>query len=418
MCLLPLPNLRFDSLAYKKGVREFDCGACPECLSKRANHIVLRDLYESKEHSDNCMVTLTYDSFLRDVNGNIVYDKYGRPLENPVDPDRKVCKRHIQLFIKRLRKWWSTVSDTKIKYRVCAEYGSKTHRAHYHAILFGVRFNDLHYYKKSKRGNIIYMSERLSSLWSYGICTVDSISIRSSIARYCSKYVSKQRSSETFMLCSQGIGLNGLLRDFNGINYMIDGREYTVPRSIWEHYIVNKYQKKYLYLKNAPLLSPKYVNRDKSLSDFEEDFAFYRSQKQRAFYRKVRDKDPLYIKYLEYWQNKGLTFEFRKLTARQRILQLSDSKYHFYKVAALECLDKRRKFFVPYVAPGSGCITAFFRHYDNFFCHLPPISRLNRASDTIVPYFIKKGFLKGHFLRPLYDNPPLFIKNIQLSLDF
>lgn len=387
MCLLPLPNLKFDSLVYKKGVTQFDCGACPECLSKRANNIVLRDVYESKERSDNCMVTLTYDSFLRDEKGNIIYDRNGVPLENPVDPDRKVCKRHIQLFIKRLRKWWSTISDTKIKYRVCAEYGSKTHRAHYHAILFGVRFDDLHYYKKSKRGNTIYMSPKLTKLWSFGICTVDSISIRSAIARYCSKYISKQRSSETFMLCSQGIGIKGLIRDFNGINYMIDGREYTVPRLVWEHYIVKKYQKKYLYLKNVPLLSPKYINRDKSLSDFDEDFDYNRSKKQRAFYRKVRDKDPLYIKYLSYWQYKGNLFDSKNVSARQRILQLDDSKYHFYKVSALECIDKRNKFKIPVVAPGSGCVSAFLRYrFEVFGLSLAPISRLNRASDTIRTY--------------------------------
>ena len=100
MCLFPLPNTNYNSIAYKKGVTEFDCGACPECLKKRSNVWALRSVYECKAHSHNCMITLTYDDFARDDRGNIIG-------ELPVNPDLVVNKRHIQLFIKRLRKWWS-----------------------------------------------------------------------------------------------------------------------------------------------------------------------------------------------------------------------------------------------------------------------------------------------------------------------
>jgi hypothetical protein len=41
-------------------------------------------------------------------------------------------KRHIQLYMKRLRK----LSDKKLKYYVCGEYGSKRSRPHYHMIIF------------------------------------------------------------------------------------------------------------------------------------------------------------------------------------------------------------------------------------------------------------------------------------------
>lgn len=402
MCLLPLPNNNIDSLAYKKGIHEFDCGSCPECLRKRSNIWALRAVYEAKEHVDNCMITLTYDNFLYDDNGNIIG-------ELPVNPDLRVNQRDIQLFIKRLRKWYSSFSDEKIKYIACAEYGSHTHRAHYHVILFGVKFSDMSFYKKSKRGNPIYMSKKLTSLWSHGICTIDSVRVYSAVARYCTKYCAKSRSDDTFMLCSQKIGFAGLLRDFNGINYMIDGREYTIPRFIWEHYIVSKYQLKYLFLKNVPLLCPKYVNRDKSLSDFDYDFAYERSKKQRAFYRNVRDKDPLYIRYLDYWMKKGQLFESCRLDPRTRILQLSDSKFHFYKSAALECIDKRKKFSIPYVAPGSNCVSAIYRYRESVgIPSLAQISRPNRASDTIRP--IKKGFRRfiNFDLQLIYEKSPFY----------
>jgi len=41
-------------------------------------------------------------------------------------------KRHIQTYMKRLRK----LSDKKLKYYVCGEYGSKRDRPHYHMIIF------------------------------------------------------------------------------------------------------------------------------------------------------------------------------------------------------------------------------------------------------------------------------------------
>lgn len=415
MCLLPLPNSNFNSIQYKKGITQFDCGACPECLRKRSNIWALRAVYEAKEHIHNCMITLTYDNF--------EYDEYGRVVgELPVNRDLKVNQRDIQLFIKRLRKWYSSFCDEKIKYIACSEYGSRTHRAHYHVILFGVKFPDIHFYKKSKRGNVIYMSNILTRLWSHGICTVDSIRVHSAIARYCTKYCAKSRSDNTFMLCSQKIGFNGLLRDFNGLNYMIDGREYTIPRFIWEHYIVSKYQTKYLYLKNVPVLSPKYVNRDRSLSDFEFDYFYERSKKERAFYRNVRDRDPLYIRYLNYWQKKGQLFERNLLPARERILQLDDSKFHNYKVAALECYDKRHEFHIPYIAPNSGCVSAFFRYVESGPLAVL-LSRPNTASDTMFHknYVVKLNhkFCKVRFLSEIYDIPPVFVQSAQqISIDF
>lgn len=383
MCLFPLPNTNINGFAYKKGVTEFDCGACPECLRKRSSSWALRAVYESKSHVDNCMVTLTYDQFLRDDRGKRIGNK-----EQPVNPNIVCDKRHIQLFIKRLRKWYSGISSERIKYIACAEYGSHTHRAHYHLILFGVKFPDIHFYKKSKRGNVIYMSSILTKLWGHGICTVDSICVHSAVARYCTKYCAKGRSNDTFMLCSQSIGLDNLLKDFNGRSYYIDGREYTIPRAVWERYIVNKYSQ---YSDN---MSPKYINRkyDDSRSEVINFDEFERSNLRRAVYRAIRDSDSVYCGYLDYWKAKGSVYAANRPSNLQRIYLLPDSKYHAYKVRALDCESKRRNF-IPYPAPGSNCISAYerFKFYNSQNCqhsdlyrsvYLPLPSRPNRASDT------------------------------------
>lgn len=412
MCFFPLPNLNYFGAAYKKGIKEFSCGACPECLSSRASFACLTSVYEARAHVHNCMITLTYDTFVRDSSGKIVYDRFGLPLENPVNPDLKVNVRDVQLFLKRLRKWYSSVSDEKIKYRVAAEYGSVTHRAHYHVILFGVRFPDLVFYKKSKRGNPIYMSDILNKLWKNGICTVDCINVNSAVSRYCTKYLAKSRSDKTFSLCSHHLGLSELIKDFNGKSYIIDGREYPIPRSVWEVVICNRY--------SDFSLSNKYVNsvfdeNDICLNSDEVE----RSELSRSVYRAVRDSDFQYSSYLSYWSKKADFFEKNKLPVRTRILQLSDSKYLSYKLAALDVYDRYRSKFIPFPAPGSNCVSSYYRYRygltsriygsrifsKKIICPFPPC--LNRANDT-----------KNIVLERIFEKGPFFNKYIQISIDF
>lgn len=352
MCYFPISNPDRNSISYKKGVTEFDCGSCPECLRKRANVWALRAVYEAREHAFNCMVTLTYDSYIYDSRGNIIGERVS---------DFSVCKRDLQLFMKRLRKWYSSVTDEKIKYLACAEYGKRTHRAHYHALLFGVQFPDLVYYKRSKRGNVIYKSHILDTLWKNGICTVDSINVGSAVARYCTKYCAKERSDDTFMLFSQDIGMTGLLRDFNGFSYFIEGREFPIPRAVWEKVISSRYP-----------CSNRYVNRT---VDSILDGSFELSKQNREVYRWYRDQCSDYCDYLQYWHDKAQSFEKTSVSVHQRILNLDDTKYHNYKVAALRSLSLRREG-IPYPAPRSGCVSEYSHYFLSrfgfeIFCEVP-----------------------------------------------
>lgn len=373
---------------------EFECGACPECLKKRASRWALRAVYESKQHGSNIMVTLTYDNYIRDKNGNIVRDNNGVPLELPPDSTLSVDKRHIQLFIKRLRKHFK---DRRIKYIVTAEYGSRTHRAHYHAILFNVDFTDKRFLKRSKRGNPIYSSPTLTKLWGHGLCTIDSIRVQSSVARYCTKYCAKTRSENTFMLFSQGIGTDELLSDFNGFSYMVSGHEHPVPRGIWEAYIVNKYR-------GYPVMfSPKYKNKtlDTIENGIYDAFCEFRER-----YRNIRDNDAEYQRYLSYWREKTAQFKARELSVRERIILLPDDKYHFYRIDALAYLSRIENGDYSTVAPRSNAGKRVV--YDYFMnsakkmkmpkcaVHLPWDSCPYTASDTKAPYDISlyEGILK------------------------
>uniref|UniRef100_A0AAU8B4T3 Replication initiator protein n=1 Tax=Dulem virus 209 TaxID=3145686 RepID=A0AAU8B4T3_9VIRU len=368
MCYFPSPNLAFKGKAYSKGVYEFACGCCPECYRARANRIVLQCVKESELHVDNCMITLTYDQYVHDSRGRVIGERVS-PLS--------VCKRDVQLFLKRLRRYFEYHHNVTFKYYLTAEYGKRTHRAHYHVLLFGITFADAVLYKKTKRGNLIYTSALLSRIWGKGICTVDSLRVTPATARYCSKYATKDvhRDSDVFSLRSHFLGFPALLADFNGRSYLIDGKEYPVPRNVWQYVIMQRYPSEYMDFHYLHRLHPY-----RALNDaLRENFYF------------VRDRDSQYQQYLFYWQNKIDTAKKLLPSVAERIEALPNDKYSRYKVAARRCLSLREHG-IPVESPYSGSYRRLARYWTeqgiNSFVdslgqfHLAYNSRLYTPNDT------------------------------------
>jgi hypothetical protein len=92
----------------------------------------------------------------------------------------------VQLFMKRLRKYYTGKS---IRFYLCGEYGDKTGRPHYHILLFGHDFADKKLYSEN-RGNKLYTSETLESLWPYGHCPIGQVTEQS--AAYVARYIMKK----------------------------------------------------------------------------------------------------------------------------------------------------------------------------------------------------------------------------------
>lgn len=404
MCLFNFPN-KSSIAAKNKGIIEFECGSCPECLQKKSRLWALRCSMEAKV-SPGVMVTLTYDTY------KVLYGKTSTIEENPTDPTLPLSKRDCQLFIKRLRKHFE---PKKIKYLITAERGKRTGRAHYHALLFGVQFDDLVKYKKSDRGNWIYKSRTLEKIWQNGICTVDCINLSAKTARYCTKYCSKDSGvDDTFMLFSRGIGEQKLLEEFNGKSYWIDGREYSIPKQIWQRVIESRYdcyglsryipkvrledtEKKIFNelqkcKKNYPIAYSHFVYYEERCKKHLAKFRKFRKKetkerwyaldnKWNSYYEKwknllyrydhspkikqyidslrrtdvthqfgiennqryqdIRDNDPQYQAYLTYWNNKARQYEFNRPAEIDRILTLPDTKYRAYKTKAILAKQKQ-----------------------------------------------------------------------------
>lgn len=411
MCMFEFPN-RVSVKARIKGMEKFECGHCPECLQKKSRLWALRVGMEMKDNV-GMMLTLTYDTYK--------VDKYGKftNIENPIDPTIKLDKSHCQKFIKRLRKF---LGDRKIKYIIAAERGKKG-RAHYHALIFGYFFPDVIKYKKSKRGNIIYKSKLLERIWSHGICTVDSINPSAKVARYCTKYCAKDYGAEeTFMLFSRGIGERALLREFNGKSYWVDGREYSIPKQIWQKVIEERYNIKgysryinRVHLEYAervlhnsikrfesraaknkkyplPLVVARAIHRSaRRLQSSEAWYQIGKERREKFFF--YRDNDIQYQDYLQYWHDKSVVNEISRPSVELRILALPDNKYRTYKNQAIRAKHRQvlKRDFVP---PRSNS-QAFLRikekkvYAEKSFAPLPCHYRANDTTKKAVKAFEK-----------------------------
>lgn len=379
MCFFPIPT-PLNSIAHKKGVTEYGCGVCPECLRKKSNYWALKCSAQAKT-MNGMMITLTYDQYIRDGHGNII----GECLPE----DMSVHKRDCQLFIKRLRKYIDTKGHgEKIKYLISAEYGHRTHRPHYHAIIFGYQFSDIVPYKKSKRGNMIYRSHTLEKIWKNGICTVDSINISGAVARYCTKYAMKDAGADdTFMLFSRGIGDDELLRTFNGKSYYVDGTEHAIPRMIWLKWCEQRFASQ---LHGA---THKYVRGDEE------------NEKARERLYKIRDNSRTYKEYLEYWKAKIATFD--QPSVLQRILALDNSKYFSYKQAALEAFNRINADVEDYSIPRENPFRKYRRDLRTLYCKYHVSTYIDYDTGEIKYWQHRRGFMpKRPFLTFVdYCNP-------------
>lgn len=155
----------------------FPCGQCLPCRINKRRVWTLRLMLESFLHQDAAFITLTYSE------DNLPYDQEYRPT---------LCKRDFQLFLKRLRKRFG---HAEVRYYGCGEYGEKSARPHYHAIIFGLSPAVLDpewllYGGKSGRDFHRHRSSPLFDLWQYGIVHVGECS-RQSI-QYVAGYVTKK----------------------------------------------------------------------------------------------------------------------------------------------------------------------------------------------------------------------------------
>lgn len=191
--------ITFEALPFPSFRRELvvPCGKCAACLRNRRHQWISRMQLELFSCDKASFITLTYNS---------------------VHCPSHLVKKDLQDFFKRLRNVSRDfdIIIPPIRYFACGEYGKKSHRPHYHAIVFGVDMLHDHawlsYPCGFTNGRLRYSSKVLEKVWGKGFVVVGDASFQS--IRYVSKYISKQYQDDSkshdefppFTLKSIGLG--------------------------------------------------------------------------------------------------------------------------------------------------------------------------------------------------------------------
>lgn len=163
---------------------EIPCGRCIGCRLAYSRMWADRCLAEATLHESSYFITLTYDQ---------------EHLPYPIDMETgeiltqewpTLRKRDMQLFLKRLRKGYE--HENKIRFFLAGEYGGKTGRPHYHAIIFGLRLDDLILYKRTPLGFNLYNSEFVSRTWGQGHVVIAEVTWET--CAYTARYIMKKQT--------------------------------------------------------------------------------------------------------------------------------------------------------------------------------------------------------------------------------
>ena len=172
------------------------CGHCIGCRLDYSRSWADRMMLELDSCKKGIFLTLTYD------NDNIAwscFDYDGFPLYGTL------VKKDCQLFLKRLRKEFS---DFKLRFYLAGEYGSKTQRPHYHAIIFGLSIDDIGdcvVHGVNELGQKYYISDRIRKVWKNGNILVANVSWKTCayVARYVTKKLNGCMQDERYELLGQ-----------------------------------------------------------------------------------------------------------------------------------------------------------------------------------------------------------------------
>lgn len=188
---------RYASYDHGETVVNIACRQCVGCNQGTQREWAVRGFHEAQLHTE----------FWRDEDTHITTEIPNSSVltltynEEHLPPDGALVHDDFQRFMKRLRIRRNRRGDKRpLRYFMCGEYGGKTARPHFHAVMFGETFSD-RYTEQSRDGQTNQMSYELDDLWSQapfegaaatniGRATVDDFTFAG--ASYVAGYVAKK----------------------------------------------------------------------------------------------------------------------------------------------------------------------------------------------------------------------------------
>ncbi len=161
------------------------CGSCLGCRAEQARQWAVRLLHEMQMHESAWFLTLTYSDEEMPEHGSLY----------PED---------LQGFFKAVRRDYPPEA---VRYYACGEYGGRTQRPHYHAVLFGVDFLDK-YVVRTDRGGDVWGSKTLERYWPHGLAEFGTVTAKSAayVAGYVRKKIGKRAEPEAYTRVDEDTG--------------------------------------------------------------------------------------------------------------------------------------------------------------------------------------------------------------------
>lgn len=224
---------------------DFPCRKCIACLLNQAREKAVRCWHESKMWEESIFLTLTYrpEDLRSDV---LVYEDFQLFMKSLLE----LVNRDIEF--KENRK--------KIPFMVTGEYGSQNFRPHWHALLFNYRPQDAEYLYTTDRGDKVYRSDEIDSVWKRGAAEFGAVTLESAgyVARYGAKALIHGQVESRFKPIHHtskrhALGKAWIQKNYrhtleNGFVVMPDGTRGKIPRyyidwakknvpDFWERYV-------------------------------------------------------------------------------------------------------------------------------------------------------------------------------------
>ena len=249
------------------------CSKCIGCRLNYARSWALRCQLEAMSHKDNCFITLTFsnDELLK--------------RDNPWSVDVK----DFQLFMKKFRKRF----NKSIRFFHCGEYGEKTYRPHYHALLFGHDFrvpSSTNKIKKFGKKYPLYESSELTSLWGRGHTTVGELNFDT--ASYTARYVTKKIKGDV-----SNIHIDKATGEVSQINdvYCTMSRANGIGYDAYQKYKHNWYGNDFIVNANGIKMKPPRYFDKLYEEEYPERFAVIKKiKKENLDFVDQNPKDPKY----------------------------------------------------------------------------------------------------------------------------
>ena len=259
------------------------CGKCAGCRMDYAKTWSDRMIVELNDNPKAIFVTLTYNT------QHLPRGECGVPSLRLSD---------LQKFFKRLRKCFS---GKRIRYYCAGEYGPRTHRPHYHGIIYGIGlddFADLKCFGTNELGQPYFTSPLLERIWSNGFIQLSEVTYHTCayVARYCLKKQIKQAYIEDgiepeFNVSSRRPGIGMLhateMVESGKSEFTFDGGDGSyvvrIPRAFIRHAVLSGSSFASALAVKRSINASKYLSDKLSLTD--QSFYDYLLLKQRKLFK-------------------------------------------------------------------------------------------------------------------------------------